>query len=224
MLSNINETLQIVRQDKKNNDIVEKAYYDALYEFHKTLFRREFNAKFQSEGIPPLEKYDDKYKKHIESASYRVSTKPPYIMITINVRPNENLKTIKTLVEKLCEKPYIESYKYVYEVRAEAEPLGLHCHFLAKYTCRPYDLKTSLQTLFKNVCDVKNPHCLNLRYIEPDKLLSKVDYLLGKKQEKKLKSYEFSKKFREKHELKEIYSSPLPLLPLLGNDDITIIN
>lgn len=223
--SNILSTLGLIqatkisKPDKDIQKYIRKAYNDSVYDFYKHLFKAQFISNFMQEGIVPHEPVNENMLEIIGRARDNVSTKPPYILLTVNPKPNTTLKELQKAVEKFINRRICRAYKYVYEIRTEKHE-GLHCHMLINYTCKPYDFKRASKSTFKHICDTKNPSILNHRFIDPSDLPQKIEYLLGNKQKKKEKSVEWSRIYREKHKLEQIYSSELPLeleVPLLGS-------
>lgn len=167
-------------------------------------------SEFMGEGRLPVEPKDMDLLNYCKRAIDSTITKPPHALITINVRPNTILCNLKKKVEKFVKRKIVREYAYCYEVR-NADLSGLHCHLLCKYDCKPYDLKRSLQSTFKDVCDAKNPDILNVKYVLDENLKSKYEYICGVKKKEKMKSVEYSKQYREANFLLAIYESTPPL-------------
>lgn len=217
------QMIERIENEKPNKEIqkyITKAYRDAIYDFYKHLFKHQFVADFMSEGNVPVEPTSEIYKEVVEKAKDRVTTKPVYVLLTINPKPGVSLKELAVKVEKFVQRCFIKSYMYVYEIREEGGG-GLHCHMLLHYTCKPYDLKRASRSTFKELCDVNNPAILNQRFVEPEILQQKINYLKGDKQDKKKKAVEFTKAWRLQQNIKDVYESEHPLgtdVPLLGCD------
>lgn len=188
-----------------------KAYKDATYQFLKQVYLREHVAQFMEDGSLPSLPNDDRMVELLEKARDRTITKPPYILLTVNAQPGISFEKFRTKVEKYVTRSIIDAYLYVYEVRA-TDGGGLHCHALLKYNCKPYDFKRNAKSTFKNVCAVNNPSVLNIRYVENDKVESKINYLLGHKCDKKRKSMEIIKAWREANNISAYFESN-PRLP-----------
>lgn len=199
---------EIEEEDK----VVKKAFDDAKYQFYKTLFTRQFVVDFMTDGKLPDEGTGLKkqYLDYTEKAYLQNSTKSPFIFVTINpYATTEHVDFVRSVV-KFVSKKTIDSYAYVFEIR-ESPDKGLHCHALVKYNCKPFDFKRSTQSTFSKICDSKNPHVLNFKFINPEDCLSKVDYMLGKKTEKKQKGVKDTIAYRALNNLADIYESSPPL-------------
>lgn len=186
-----------------------KAYLSALEGFLKTSYQREMVRNFCQEGTLPYTPTDLTLLKLLENQANAVSTKPPFILLTINPRPDIDLETLKKYIGKFIRKKSITTYFYVYEVRTEST--GLHCHILLGYEAKPYDFKRSAKSTFKHVCDSSNPACLNFKFIEENTLQLKVNYLLGQKKDSKKQGVTYSEKYRIDNKLEPFYESKPPL-------------
>lgn len=200
--------------------ILKKAQSDALYQFYKGLFSRQYVVDFMTEGKTPLDGLESNEQKLIiERARNAVVSKPPYALITINPYHTITLDDLEKYVNKYKKRKFIDAYMYVYEVRKE-DLSGLHCHMIVKYNCKPYDLKRNTQNTFKHVCDESNPSILNIKYISEDILPSKIEYLKGHKKDDKLPGVNATKEFRFQNGLARYYDSTPPL-PCRGAEEIT---
>lgn len=195
--------------DSDTDAVNKKAYLAALEGFLKTAYQREMVRNFMEDGTLPYVPKDPKLLKMLESQANAVSSKPPYLFVTVNPRPEVTLTELKKSIEKFLKKKSISQYFYVYEVRTENT--GLHCHILLKYDIKPYDFKRSTKNTFKNVCDSSNPSCLNFKFVEEDTLQSKVEYLLGDKKDSKKKGVNFSIEYRKKNNIPAFVESSPPL-------------
>lgn len=189
--------------------INKKAYLAALEGFLKTCYQREMVRGFMTEGKLPYTPEDEGLLKMLKDQAEAVTTKPPYMLVTVNPRPEVKLPELKKAIEKFLRKKTISQYFYVYEVRTE--DTGLHCHILLKYDIKPYDFKRGAKNTFKGVCDSSNPSCLNFKFIDEDTLPSKVEYLLGNKKDSKMKGVSQCRKFRIANNLPAFIESSPPL-------------
>lgn len=105
-----------------------------------------------------------------------------WILITIN--PDElhqNIKTLKTKVEKFVTRKFIEEYIYNFEQRGTESVQGIHTHILLKQNCRDGDTfrKSTINT-FKSL--VGNNMAINFKYIttKPEQA---IPYITGVKQD-----------------------------------------
>lgn len=150
------------------------------FEYDKNLILKQAVCN-TLDGTEPFTNYQDMTDK----AQTRISLKPPYMFITVNPRSSITYEVLKKQVDKFVSKKFVEAYYGCYEIR-DGDFNGLHVHLLIKYKGQCYNTVRSCKTMFKNVCDISNTACLNIKYIQDELLQSKVDYIAGKKQEKKL--------------------------------------
>lgn len=197
-----------ILSDSEHITVIKKARKDAMYQFYKTMFLRDMVERVQ-DGIFPLNTKNKAILAVQERTMDRIQSKPPYMMITVNVQPDIKLPELMKRVKKFTSKKTIKSYAYVYEVRKPNK--GLHCHMLVHYTPRPYEFKRGAKNTFKTVCDANNPHCLNFKFVTLDLLSDKYRYLLGEKSDKKKTSLTATVEYRKKHNLLDLYESSPPL-------------
>lgn len=194
----------------------EKAYVDAIYQFYKTAYLRQFVSDFMNDGTLPTDIVDKKRLSLLQRQYEQNSVKSFYWFITVSVRPGVNFDTFKGIVLKQLSKKIIKSYYMVYEVRHEPDENrdlfeGLHCHMLVYSTVRPYDLKRSTKNTFKEVCDVNNPEICNFKNVPENCALDKIDYMTGNKRDSKMNGVELSKKFRLRYDIPAYIESNPPL-------------
>lgn len=204
---------------------IEKSYRNAIVKFYEHNFLHQFIADFMESGKVPVIPLDPMQVKLLDAASNRLSTKPRTILLTINPRPGITFQELNKAVIKFTKRKIIEAFKYVYEVR-KSDNSGLHCHVLLTYTCKPYDFGRAARSTFKHVCEVNNKHILNIRYVEDEDIISKIEYLKGKKTDAKLDGVQYTKNWRQENDIQDIYQSEQPLrneIPLLGCAKDTLI-
>lgn len=205
----VSRLTQTIISQSEQNATIKKAYTDALYQFYKTMFLRDMVSNVAERGVFPIKSDLTMIRDVHERTTDRLTSKPPYMLITVNVKTDIKLSLLMKKVEKFVKKKTITSYAYCYEVRNSSG--GLHCHLLVHYTPKPYDFKRSTKNTFKHLCDVNNPSCLNFKFVEEDNLLSKYKYINGEKSDKKNASVLASAKYREENKLSQIYESSPPL-------------
>lgn len=197
--------------EKEMQKLNVRAYKEAYLQFYKTLYTREIYQSFIETGKAPFEPNNDKLKELIQNTYNRISTKPTNIFLTINPRPEITFEELSKVVDKYLTRKFVVGYSYVYEIRKE-DFSGLHCHILLKYqNIRPYDLKKNTKNSFKSICMVDNPEILNIKFIEDDVCLEKVNYMLGNKKDSKQSGVKATILWREKNNIKPIYDSTPPL-------------
>lgn len=198
-----------IKEKTETKEIIKKAYNDALYQYAKTQFLRHFVADFMENGKIPSEIKDPKYLEIMDKNYERISSKPPYYFITLNPKPGVSFEDFAKLVEKQISKKGVRHYMYVYEIR-NADFGGLHCHMLLETSIRPYDFKRSLKNTFKNVMIVDNPEILNIKNIQYDIVMDKVNYMLGQKKDSKQKGVELTEIWRGQCKILPYYESSPP--------------
>lgn len=171
-------------REEKNRNFVK--------DFRERLMLTNHYNRCDEEGKP----YESDYKTIIDQETNSRTTKPPYILLTVNVKPGITYELLKQVVDKFIKKKCIVAYYGCYEVRKENFD-GLHCHILIHYSGRPYNINRSIRSHFKKVCDTTNNSCCNVKYIAEELLQEKVGYINGVKQNKKLPAVGFSDAWKQ---------------------------
>lgn len=198
------------REIQLNPELELLGYKQATVAFWKALYSRQMMTDFMESGKVPYEPNDKQRMEYINNARNALMSKPIHALITVNPKPGITLCELQKKLEKYISRKFIDGYIYCYEVRKE-DHTGLHCHILLKYNCRPYDLKRNTKNTFKTLCDSNNPKILNIKYIEEDLLKSKIEYILGNKQDSKKDGVKASIEYREQNNLSPYYESTPPL-------------
>ncbi len=185
-----------------------KAYLTALEGFLKTCYQREMVRGFMDSGKLPYTPKDEGLLKMLNDQAKAVTTKPPFMLVTVNPRPGTKYEDLKKPMEKFLRSKSISQYFYVYETTDTGH---IHSHVLLKYDIKPYDFKRSAKNTFKGICDTSNPHCLNFKFIDDETLPQKVDYLLGQKTDTKMKGVGITKKWRTENNIPAFIESSPPL-------------
>lgn len=202
------QPIRVVPSDDEIKKTIKKAYLESLHQFYKTSFLREHVRAFCEEGKTPT-KLDPELQQIMDNQADALASKPPYLLLTINPRPDVSLAELKRVVEKIVSKRSITHYAYVYEVRSGNT--GLHCHMLLKYTDKPYSFKRGLKNTAKHVCSVNNPEIFNMKYIPEDIVPDKLNYFLGNKKDSKKAGVVDTVAYRKTHNLEAMYESSPPL-------------
>lgn len=209
---------KITISEHEKQVIITKAYKDSLYTFYKTLFQRQMVQDFMNEEKVPVVPTDLNMRQYVEKAISNQSIKPPYILITVNAYPDLDFEQLKKKVEKFVNRRFVSAFIYAYEVRKE-DLTGLHCHMLIHYNCKPHDVKRNAKSTFKDCCNVKDDRILNFKFVNPDNLQSKIEYVKGVKKDAKMKAMDYTHKFQAEHILQPYYEST-PQLPCRGAEEI----
>lgn len=184
----------------------------AISKFYETYYLRHYVYEFQSKGVLPVEPTTDEKKLILEIEYDRISTKPPYQLITINPKPGITYLELSSKVEKLVSKKTVSSYIYCYEVRKSQDDTfeGLHCHILLKYDDKPYNFKRGVKSTFKHICNVNDDRILNFKFVSEEFLQSKIDYILGIKTESKKASIDATIAWRLLNDIPSVLESSPP--------------
>lgn len=207
--------------DDDDKILWKKAIQAEKYDFMRQYIKTVYHSEFQSTGKLP---FDLPEAKEIMEKAYKITaSKPPYMFVTVNARPDVTLETFKKVIDKFINKKTNITYFGVYEHRGAEEissaniyhNKGLHAHILVHYTQTPYGFSRGAKNTFKHVCDVNNPHTLNFRNVTEDKLESKIKYMLGEKQTSKLDKVAADVIWRAENNLPDYFESrsPFPCRP-----------
>ena len=201
------ESVRKAKPSKKIQQCISKAYYDALYDTYKSIFKHQLAHTFATTGDLPYQANDPIMQDTIERARDRVVSKPRTVFLTVNPKPGIKFTEISSRIEGYVKKKIVSNAQWVFEIR-KAPDNGLHCHILLTYTGRPYDFKTATKKYFASICDSKNPKILCFRYVEDSDVNSKKEYMSGIKQDKKLPGVKATLTWRKKNKIEELYSTP----------------
>lgn len=207
ILREVEERVQSLRR-LEDQKILIKAQDGAKQMLFQRACLNEYFQTFQETGDLPIVA-NGEVKQIMEAQCKKLSSKPPFCLITINPRSDITLPVLKKTVEKFLKKKTIPQWFQVYEVRKGET--GLHAHILLRYTPTPFAFKRGAQNTFKNVCDSKNSSILNFKFIQENILLDKINYMLGEKKDSKLKGVKDTILYRKKHSLPKYEESSPPL-------------
>lgn len=107
-----------------------------------------------------------------------------HIFLTINPKEGVILQDLISKVEKCIKKKWITEFTYSYEQRSEEEATaghGAHCHIVINRGTEPAKAKKELKNTFKDICNVDNPHCLNIQFRKGDGVTKAINYIKGTK-------------------------------------------
>lgn len=158
----------------------------------------------------------------ISEKSEKIGKSEKYLWITVNPRNTTTLLELIKCQQKMVGKKWIQSYAYVYET---TENNHIHTHTLIKAKYEASRARKELGNSVKDICDISNVHCFKFVILDEDKAKEKLQYMLGKKKQKKLTGVEITRQWRNQEKLKEIYHSevPLPCWDLGTGDETTIL-
>jgi len=163
----------------------------------------------------PCIKKIKEYKKNKNKKKRNPYKQAKYLLLTINPKECE-IKDLKEIIKKIEKKEWIKINSYVYEQRGETEQekgKGKHIHMIIEYEeIKKYYKKDKSPTHISQLLTmcltkyIDNYKKIDIRKIYDDENKKKVEiYMQGIKEDKKLKSVEINKKWREENELKQIY-------------------
>lgn len=195
---------------KEYQKIMEKALKDAYYDVAKVMFKKAIISDImEGNNLKIIDYMNKEMKGYVETFQRNVCSKSPYCFLTVNPRPDVDIKTFKKVIQKIFKKKGIKSYYYVYEVRKPNS--GLHAHAVLYYDMRPYDLKKGIKNTCKTICDISNPEILNFKFIPEDIVPAKILYMNGEKKESKKAGVEATVRWRTENSIEPYYESIPPL-------------
>lgn len=140
----------------------------------------------------------------ISVKSEKVGKSEKFFWITVNPKKDVSLSELIKATEKTVLKKWVQTFAYVYETTAMNH---IHSHILIKSTYEVARARKEVANTIKHICDTNNVHCYKFVVLDEEAAKQKLDYMLGKKQPKKLDNVEITKQWRKDNELKEIYTS-----------------
>jgi IS1 family transposase len=135
-----------------------------------------------------------------------------YLFITINARQNITFEELFEVMQKLTKKKWLTDYIYVFEQRSEIQYdySGYHVHMILKRNGKKlFDIRKEFKSTLKHICDVSNPHILNIKNIKDNTdLKRRVNYITNFKADvnKHVKQYN-DINFREHYKIERYYAS-----------------
>ena len=135
-----------------------------------------------------------------------------YLFITINARQNITFEEIFEVMPKLTKKKWLTDYIYVYEQRSEIQYdySGYHVHMILKRNGKKlFDIRKEFKSTLKHICDVANPHILNIKNIKDSAdLKRRVNYITNFKADVNKHAKQYNDiNFREHYKLERYYVS-----------------
>ncbi len=176
--------------------------------------------------IQPMKDYDiasaEVFRKILRqqikySLSSKTSTQLTWCFVTINPYPHIKLENFIKKFNQFIKTKIFADYLGVIEQRAtltEALGKGFHAHILFKrYTplnegLPPTNIKRNIRQSWKNYCELKNPHILNIQFVGDDFAYDKYDYIRGVKlAEGKADKQLGDTKWRKENNIPEFYGN-----------------
>ena len=207
-------------KDVPNSSDVQMGWVNLVMECKKNVIRRKVEKLIQNNiELSRCSDAVDGIQKHLESTTQSVKELRAnkqcnlYAFITISPKSNTTLDEFKKLVEKWVNRSIFTEYLYVFEQRGVSEDeigKGFHAHALVKRNLnyKPSKIKELTKNSFKNVCNVQNPACLNIKWISSNYVLDKQGYLLGEKSDEgKPEKQDIDKVWRLQKGLQPFYKS-----------------
>lgn len=203
---------EAAKEGYKNNmraqldrDLRCKALQEVLLSKYRSYYSKLLDEGEADDILPLVKEINEDRKKKDEEQSNSA-----YQFITINPKPDVPLTEFKKVIEKASKKSFIKKCLYVIEQRGEnMDELGkgFHAHFLInKGDYRPSHMRREFERSFKNISDISNPSCFNIRNCKKSDLKNRQNYMLELKSDpsKHLKQ-EYDKHFRKKFCIPEYY-------------------
>ena len=128
--------------------------------------------------------------------------------VTINPKPDVSFDELKTCVDKILKKNWIDSYIYSYEQRSEesGKYYGFHVHLMINsYDRGMQNAKKEIYNTVKHI--VGNPNHLHISGVTPGTEDMVRDYIHGDKEAGKMQKVQVDKEFRKAFGLQDVYES-----------------
>lgn len=184
-----------------------KAFKNAVTTTYQKYYMQELedNEDFLSQDP----KYDEFKSILKEMNDKKKSGESTHIFLTVNSRPGTTLQNFMKKIRKCANKKWCTDIAVVIEQRSEDIAHmgeGIHAHMLINRGTEAAKARKELKNTFKDICDVENPHCLNIQWRKGNGVEKALNYIKGiKKDEEKGKKMEIDKEWRKLNEIKEIY-------------------
>lgn len=182
---------------------------NAEKKFLQTAVMRDHVQNIMSEGKLPNNYTSPALNTALNNQINTLTTKSPFVFLTINPRPGITFNQLKQSTEKFVIKKWINTYFYVYEIR-KAPDHGLHMHMLFHHRQRPYDMKKALHKCFMNICNVNDYNICNIKHVSEDIISDKISYLMGQKKDSKLLGVNATVAWRIKNNIPSYHESSPP--------------
>lgn len=165
-------------------------FFTDLYEnARKDFLRREMMKMVASQyELGTLGKVESVLKKTNEALKEKVKQKMAedhnnkFMFFTINPKPSVKLEDFLRVVAKSVLKTCFTEFMYVIEQRgtnSETAGQGFHAHILVKRNVKykPFKCKQNMQNTYSKMCDVKNDALFNVKYLNTEWAIDKVNYI-----------------------------------------------
>lgn len=211
-----NTTLRLNEENGPMDEFTKSEIHQIYEDAKRALIRQKMNevVKKRWANGEIYKKFKELYDKEMDNNKDNTQ----YIWMTINPRPDIELKDMIKTVEKYVKRTFIEKYVYVYEQRASKENnknigTGFHTHLLIKRNMetniKTWDIKARTKTAFKNITDVNNNKIFNYHNCPEEYVKDKINYMINKNLDEDHKDKEqkqdMDKEWRKLNKLKEIY-------------------
>lgn len=164
-----------------------QVFEEAVKDFDKGLIRKLVKLSYDAECLG--EKYTKLKKKEkdlneVIQKNLAVEHNNGFVFITVNPRDDVSFQDFDKQVRKLIKRNMFGGALAVYEQRGKTEKeigKGFHAHILASRNLnyKPSKVAKNSRNTFKDVCNVKASHLLNIQFIGPDFASDKQEYILG---------------------------------------------
>lgn len=208
-----------LNEDNSPYEEITKSMIQKIYEEEKLLLlKQKMKLLVKREWEQGIIHKD--FRKLYDKLSVDENDKCEWIWLTINPRPDIEIKETKKVVEKYVKRTFIEKYVYVYEQRGSKEnkkPIGTghHCHLLIKRNIEAnvsiYDIKKRTKMSFKNITDVNNNKIFHYKNMPEKYVQDKINYMTNKNLDEEHKDkeqkQEMDVEWRIENDLKEMYNT-----------------
>lgn len=205
------------------NNEYQQARREIRNQMMRKIIKNEITLGKEDKFMTDMHNMLEEQKQQLKERTARKNNNS-YLWVTVNPKPDVDLETFKSVVEKLVKKTCIDDYLYVYEQRGTTEDeyssdndedylgKGFHSHILIKRNLnyKPCKLITNIKNTCKHIVgNVNNNNQLNMQIIGEEFAEDKKTYILGKQKtgEGKFIKQAMDEIWRKKYNLKQYYNN-----------------
>lgn len=207
--SSISPASHPVLSSQELAEIKSKAFKTAISKIYQAHYTEELmeNEEFLSSD----KQYDDLRQTIKAMTEKKKSGNSTHIFFTVNTRPGTSVQNLLKKIIKCSNKKWVTDIAVVIEQRGEDQVHmgeGIHAHIIVNRGTEACKARRELKNTFKDLCDVENPHCLNIQWRKDSGVEKAFNYIKGiKKDKEKTAKMEIDKIWREKNNIKDYYQT-----------------
>ncbi len=172
-------------ENQEDMDYYTSLYEDAKKDFLKNKMRKLVSLQFE---LGTLGKVENTLKTTLCGMEEELKKKMAeehnnkYMFFTINPKPSVKLEDFRKVLKKSVTKTCFTDYLYVLEQRginSATAGKGFHAHILVKRNLayKPFKCKKNMQNTFSKMCDVSKEALFNVKYLNTEWAVDKVNYI-----------------------------------------------